>query len=150
MSDPEIDRRYVKEYWEWRVKNHADEKRMIWYGNEWKWDAMEMITKNVLNTFGNCSVLEVACGYGRHAELFDKDKYLGFDFSEEMIKLAKEKHPDYHFEVQDANLFKPDKKYDIVFGVMAMGLVHKLSDYANIAVIELSPSETTIKFKDLT
>ncbi len=65
------------------------------------------------------SVLDVGCGNGRLLEVF-KDKkinYLGFDNSEELIKIAKNNYPTSHFLVADIlNLEQvEDKKFDYVF-----------------------------------
>ena len=70
MTDCPVEDRNSKEYWEWRVRAHKnDMERMIWYGNKWKWDALDMMAKKVLGMFSECTVLDVACGHGRYSEL---------------------------------------------------------------------------------
>jgi hypothetical protein len=146
--NPQIEDRSSEQYWNFRVKSHAkNEERMIWYGQEWKWDSMEMISNHILSMFKDATVLDVGCGYGRYCELFDKDKYLGIDFSEEMIKLARKKYPAYRFEVADHRTYVPEKT-DVIFSVMS-GNHPRLEEYAKVAFVVISPSETIIKFKNL-
>lgn len=141
--------RTIKEYWEQRVKDHRqNEKRMIWYGQEYKFDTMDRIARTILSMFSDCTALELGCGYGRMCDVFKPSKYLGIDFSEEMIKLARKKYPEYTFLVADVNTLKLDKKYDIVFDVMSFD-ISKFDDYAEVALVSIRPSTTTIKFKNL-
>jgi SAM-dependent methyltransferase len=144
-----IEDRTSEEYWNWRVQNHKDEERMIWYGDKWKWDSVELVSNHILSMFKGCSVLDLGCGYGRIANLFSPDKYLGIDFSEEMINLAKKKNPKHSFLVEDFNTYIPDKNFDIIVSVMSGENTDRLWDYASVATVIISPTETKIKFKDL-
>jgi SAM-dependent methyltransferase len=149
LLEPPNEDRSSKDYWEWRVKSHADnEQRMIWYGQDYKWDTLNRVANHILSMFENCTALELGCGYGRMCHNFDQDKYLGIDFSEEMIKLAKEKYPEYNFQLADINTFVPDKHYDIIFDIMSP-TNSKLEEYADVAFISIKPSTITIKFKEL-
>lgn len=47
-------------------------------------------------------VLEVACGTSRFSDLFGEDDYVGLDFSEAMLKLAKSKYPNRQYVRADA------------------------------------------------
>ena len=70
-------------------------------------------TKAVLSTsvinyiFENKKILEIGCGIGRWAEVFhDKcDSYLGIDYSEDLIEIAKENYnyDNCHFQVLSAS-----------------------------------------------
>jgi SAM-dependent methyltransferase len=62
-------------------------------------------------------VVEIGCGDGRDAQyIVSKVKYyVGFDISEELIKLAKEYVPGAKFEVADANSFEYPNNLNIVF-----------------------------------
>ena len=122
---------------------------MIWYGNKWKWDSLDLIARHTMSLFKDCTVLDVGCGYGRLCEIFNPDKYLGIDFSEEMIKLANKKFPQYKFEVQDKLTYVPEKKFDIIFALMA-GDIKRFEPYANIATITIGSEEAVIKYKDIT
>lgn len=64
------------------------------------------------------SILDIGCAGGYKAKyMTDKGfKVEGIDFSEEMIKEAKERFPDLHFEVFDIyDLDKYNKKFDAIF-----------------------------------
>lgn len=136
------------EYWNERVKSHKNEKRMIWYGQEYKFDTMDRVARNILSMFSDCTALELCCGYGRMCDVFKPDKYLGIDFSEEMIKLAHKKYSKYNFSVADIKTFEPDKKYDVIFEVMSPD-ISRFEKYARVALVNIHPSTTTIIFKNL-
>lgn len=67
-------------------------------------------------------VLEIGCGDGRDAKQIEKRAkwYLGFDISEELIKLAKDFVPTAKFEVGDANTFDYPKDLDVVFAFASL------------------------------
>lgn len=68
----------------------------------------------------NSTILELGCSTGYYYEILNhlletKIKYTGVDFSEEMIKLAKEYYPDTNFVLADgANLPFGDRQFSIV------------------------------------
>ena len=70
----------------------------------------------------NARVLEIGCGDGRDAKEIVKRAgwYLGFDISEELIKLAKEHVPQAEFAVADAATFDYPAKLDIVFAFASL------------------------------
>jgi len=51
---------------------------------------------------GGASVLELGCGTGRLLAELNPARGVGIDFSEKMIQIAKENHPEFHFECGDA------------------------------------------------
>jgi len=71
----------------------------------------------------NNKVLDAGCGNGRLLELF-KDKkieYTGIDISENLIKIAKESHPEINFLVADnLNLPFSDNSFDKVFSIAVL------------------------------
>ncbi|MEJ1222011.1 class I SAM-dependent DNA methyltransferase [Sediminicola sp. 1XM1-17] len=60
------------------------------------------------------SILELGCGTGNLAKRFSKSfhEYLGLDFSEHMLAIAKEKFPAGNFMQGDMRNFSLDQKYD--------------------------------------
>lgn len=52
-------------------------------------------------------VCEIGCGYGRLAEAFEADKYLGVDCNREAISRARCRLPEYSFHVIDAYRYPP-------------------------------------------
>lgn len=83
-----------------------------------RFDEYERRVKEVLYAWEDYSVLDVACGYGRLAPIFDQ--YLGIDFSEEMIKLARERNEGKKFECLDVRKFKSKDMWDVVFEVNSL------------------------------
>ena len=67
-------------------------------------------------------VLEIACGTSRYSVLFNGDKYVGLDFSEAMLKLAKNKYP--HQQYVKADAFHLPFKEGVFKIVFASRFVH--------------------------
>lgn len=63
------------------------------------------------------SILELGCGTGNLAINFSNDfqEYLGLDYSEHMLSLAREKFPSGNFIQGDMRNFSLDKKFDAAF-----------------------------------
>ena len=77
------------------------------------------------------SLLDVGCGNGYYSEVFRElvpgVRYTGLDYSEAMVKSAKQRYPRDRFDVGDATaLTDPDGAFDIVFN--GVSLMHIL-DY---------------------
>lgn len=137
----------TKAYWEDRVKRgleRGDLKGMIF--EDGRFDKYTTKVNEVLSGWKDRTVLDIACGYGRYAHNFSPDKYTGWDFSEEMVKLAKEKFPEYDCQVMDINKAKLRQKYDVIFEVNSLKslnmskeqFIEKFSPHAKhaIAVLE--------------
>jgi len=67
-------------------------------------------------------ILEIGCGDGRDAkEMVKRTKhYVGFDISEELIKLAREHVPEGRFEVADAVTYDYPQGLDVVFAFASL------------------------------
>lgn len=114
--------RTKKEYWDKRIrenKGKEDDLSLVYASGEARLN--QEITKRVLQGFADCSVVDVGCGFGRFAPIFDSEKYYGFDFSDEMIKMANEKHPSYKFAVADMNDHDIPEA-EIVFQAISLGM----------------------------
>lgn len=63
----------------------------------------------------NSNVLEVGCGEGNLLSSVNPKRGIGIDFSEEMLKCAREKHPDLSFLNYDAHeVSKLNEKFDYI------------------------------------
>lgn len=67
-------------------------------------------------------VVEIGCGNGRDAEavLQCTDSYVGFDISEKMIELARQKVPHATFEVADTETYAFPKGTDVVLSFASL------------------------------
>ena len=62
----------------------------------------------------NSRVAEIGCGTGDLLHSVSPEKGLGIDFSEEMIRIAKEKYPDLDFKVCDVVSMEIEEKFDYI------------------------------------
>lgn len=69
-------------------------------------------------------VLDVGCGTGRYAEIFDCN-YFGVDTNRKYIGYAREKHKGTFLTMNATNLAFPDSMFHYIFSV---GLLHNMSD----------------------
>ena len=60
------------------------------------------------------SVLEIGCGTGELLKKVEPKRGVGIDFSEEMIKIAKNKYPDLSFITMDAENLDLNEKFDYI------------------------------------
>jgi SAM-dependent methyltransferase len=70
-------------------------------------------------------VLEVGCGIGDLLAALKPARGVGLDFSPEMIRLARERHPELEFQVADAVEFSRTEKFDYI---ILSDLVNDLPD----------------------
>jgi SAM-dependent methyltransferase len=69
-------------------------------------------------------VLDAGCGYGRMAELFPPERYVGVDFSPDFIDAAKSAHPRHTFLRADLkDLPFADGEFDVAFCVSIKRMV---------------------------
>ncbi|OGZ26637.1 MAG: hypothetical protein A2365_01235 [Candidatus Nealsonbacteria bacterium RIFOXYB1_FULL_40_15] len=92
------------------------------------WDEIGFLFYNYLKE--NESVLDSGCGNGRYYELFREKNinYVGIDNSEELIKIAKEKHPEADFRIGDSlSLPFEDSSFDKVYSI---AVLHRIPSYS--------------------
>jgi ubiquinone/menaquinone biosynthesis C-methylase UbiE len=66
-------------------------------------------------TSAGISLLDVACGTGRHAEILrDNFEVQGVDINPEMLKIAREKLPDHKFFTGDMKTLHLNQEFDVV------------------------------------
>ncbi len=140
------------EYWNLRVATATNDDDMIFLdprrGQFW-----ERVHAELRKWHGDFQVLDVACGFGRFAKEFDPARYQGFDFSEEMLKLARERNPFHTFHQTDVRGDRKFPRVDVVFevnslrslGLTAEEFIAKFRPYAKIAVACLEADRFTIE-----
>lgn len=77
-------------------------------------------------------VLDVGCGIGNNADLFEKLDYTGIDVNEAYVQMAKTWHPNQEFIVADATRAFPPGRFDLV---VINSLLHHLGDSGVLAVL---------------
>jgi len=76
----------------------------------------------------DAKVLDAGCGYGRMAQLFNKDNYLGIDFSPDFIEIARKEQPEYKFDIQSLqDLPYKDNEFDWVLCVSIKQMIKSYS-----------------------
>src|SRR5579883_793943 len=70
-------------------------------------------------------VLELGCGLGDLLASLKPARGVGVDFSPEMVKLARQRHPELEFHVADAVEFSAPEKFDYI---ILSDLVNDLPD----------------------
>ncbi len=89
-------------------------KRDKWQGmGKWYHDRLTEIYR--FHVTPNQRVLELGCGDGRLLSALKPSRGLGVDFSEEMIRRAKQKHPDLEFIHADVHdLSQINEQFDVI------------------------------------
>lgn len=86
-------------------------------------------------------VLEPMCGFGEGKSIIEnffenEIIYEGFDYSEEIVKCAKQLDNEMNVYVQDVTTFHSDKRYDII---VLIGGLHHVPDYAQEVLKNMAP-----------
>lgn len=97
-----------RDYFDNIAKNRLKWKKKNYYYNY-------LIEKYIkFNIEPNSKVLEIGCGTGELLNAVEPKFGLGIDFSKNMISIAKEKFPNLHFAVMDAQGLKINEKFDYI------------------------------------
>lgn len=80
----------------------------------------------VRDGLGSPRVLDLGCGAGEYAELFDASRYLGVDIDPGYIALARKLNPRHEFACEDVTKWPgAESGYDLV---LVNGVLHHLDD----------------------
>lgn len=91
-------------------------KGLHWNSKYNQYIRFEMLTKFIKKDIKRSSIVDVGCGFGDYITFLELDqklptKYIGIDCEEKMIKVSKEKFPNYTFKKIDVlkdELFEAD------------------------------------------
>lgn len=75
-------------------------------------------TWNILKPLLGDNIVDFGCGYGRLAEYFSIDNYLGIDISDKSLNGARIKFPDHKFEKRNIGDLVPDIGTVIAYTVL--------------------------------
>lgn len=118
----------TEEYWDNRTIEYKDDlDKMVWCSKmihkHYRW------FERLMDIYKDQTILDVGCGYGRIAPIFEKEKYHGIDFSQNLIDLARQKNPEYLFEKADAYEYNPTKSYGVVLAFHLSNLPMREKDF---------------------
>lgn len=76
----------------------------------------ELIRKHIASYCAHGKILEVGCGRGIDAHLYDSKEYTGVDISPELIDCARRNNPKHTFTLMSASKLRfPDNYFNVVF-----------------------------------
>src|SRR3989449_11468012 len=96
-----------------QLANYYDE---IYHFKDYQKEAekIETLINQYKKSPGN-NLLDVACGTGNHIAYFKQHYNVdGLDFSPEMLRIARKKHPDVVFHRGDMTSFKLKARFDVI------------------------------------
>lgn len=105
-----------------------DESAVVW--DKTRTSNWPVVAKYSHRIWPGMTVLDVGCGNGRLTQLIPENcKYLGIDFSQGLLELAKANYPKKKFiygDVTDKESWQSISKYDAIFCV---AVLHHIPDY---------------------
>lgn len=108
----------AKQYFEARKSDkHLEYKKLLW----------KHVLQNLKFEQSNLQVVEAMCGYCEGKEILENNlkcsiNYEGFDYSDEMIAIARKIHPNTKIYKMDITCFAEEEKYDVI--ILIGGLHH--------------------------
>ena len=106
-----------KEFWRQRLRE-SSEPRFAIAASGFDWDGINNIHTKIIFKYVKKAdkVLDVACGIGRIVHWFDD--YVGIDFLEEFIEIARKENPDKRFLVCDITRKLPFKSKEFDWAIL--------------------------------
>lgn len=121
--------RRLQEHYDRRAKAHGDTAAGVHWSSRESQDQRLRILAGI-GPLANASVLDFGCGAGRLLDLLRSDfaftgHYVGYDLSEEQLRLARARHPDTRFERRDIFESGVGAEFDYIFLSGVFGLQGK-------------------------
>lgn len=117
------------EYWNRRLSYLQQTRKTMWNN-----DYIQFLVEDVWKIDNPLTVLDCGCGYGALGKVLmpllpEGSKYVGIDFSENMIEAAKECHRNVSYETEfilkDILEYRPKEKFDMV---ISQGVLRHVND----------------------
>lgn len=89
---------------------------------------------------GHPSVLDIGCGTGEYAGLFDPSRYLGADINPRYLEFAGRRRPGHRFELADMTRWSSAERFGLV---LVNGVLHHLPDSEADAVLQVAAGHLT-------
>ena len=119
LSEQPLSHEQLRDYWNAIAPKRDRYRRRVKYFQAEKERFLRFMTPP------GSSVLELGCATGDVLAALAPERGVGLDFSEEMIRIAREKHPEFEFHVGDAQDIQLDETFDVV---ILDDLVNHLTD----------------------
>lgn len=143
------------------VKDYFDNYAHSWHDKLefYGYSARRQCVQGLVGRRKFTKVLDLGCGCGDYALLFDSHSYLGMDLSERMILQARELYPQYEFRIGDAEQTQLNSEsWDLVLSVAVLEYledpnphfseVSRLLKPGGWAVISVQNAEDKSKHRD--
>jgi ubiquinone/menaquinone biosynthesis C-methylase UbiE len=132
VSDPEFWKERLKE-----TAKYGDVHHAVYVSRQALWQEIEIAHKEILSReCAGYDTLDAGCGYGRAAEWFPREKYIGVDISPDLLRIANERYPKHVFiETDLRELPFEDRAFDVAFCIsIKQMIVGNLGDKVWLAV----------------
>ena len=109
--------------------------------NKYYYDNIKGLVKNHVDP--SCKILEIGCGTGEILNSCNPKQGVGIDISPEMIKIAKERHPEHTFICSSIEDFQCDHTFDFIILTDVLVYVYDILEVFN-AIHRISHPGTKI------
>lgn len=106
------------DFWKERIETATEERYSVYVTSPGDWSRLNEEHKKILDKEAMGLVLDAGCGYGRWAQHFDPQRYIGIDFSPDFIALAKKRFTNHlFFRCRMEEIPFPNNYFDSAFCV---------------------------------
>ena len=132
----QVDKKNIIERYNARLETHGSDPSALAGGDEVRRKCRYKVLTDVIELHGK-SVLDLGCGFGGlHEYLVENEiqcEYTGYDINENIVDIARQKHPGVRFEVKD--ILEDDfPVYDVI--VSSSSFNNKLNELDNYVFIK--------------
>ncbi len=107
---------------------------------EWNFSQTKKRVREAHERLGKPAVLDIGCGTGEYAHLFDPSAYHGADINPRYLAFARHRRPGYSFEEADMTRWSSSARFGLV---LVNGVLHHLPDDLADAVLAVAGAHLT-------